>query len=303
MIAKDTSASTHPFAWDGVSFDVPVSWELGEQSLRKGVSRVVLEDEARPRLEIEWITPRTDIDRETVRKRYDRQARKLIKVADHVDPIGSLATGWNAFLYQMPGNRSLVVAYVLPPKTGAPFCFLHLHFDANSQDSPQALVRSLASSFSCTPEGLAPWSVYDVRFVLDRRFRLVGTALHAGRKMLAFEWRLRRLFLWHVSLADLVLRDRTVEDWTAEFLNDTRLLPAFRFEAEEGGRIRCHRKRRYPVGQFEEIGRMCFRCAAGCRHLPERNQIVVWLYHHRKHDDMIRLYQEFLPDGENPISG
>ena len=286
----------HRFAWNGISFEVPLRWELSEHRTLRGVTRVAMEDAAAVRLECEWLRPRRPVDVETVRERYLARAKALSDVAEQVVSLPVEAAGWTGHFYRMAGQRTLVVAYHQSSSPGAPFVFLRLHFDPSSPEDPAATFRFLARSFAVAGEGLVPWAYYDVSFALDPCFRLTGSTLDAGRKMLVFGWGLRRLCVWHFSLADLIRERETFAEFAAKALAASGLFPAVRFVAEGESALGWRRKRRYPVGHAEEIGRWCFRYAAGLRHLPERNQLAVWVFNFRNPDDLTVLRDGFRPE-------
>ena len=283
------SSSQKLFAWNGIAFLTPASWELALTELSKGLNRVVLEDDYAPRLELDWLEPKEALSAETVQERCQKQARKLTEAAQRVTAIPDLPPEWTAHEYRMADGRVLVVGYRVPALPQEPFPFFQLHFDAQSKDIPSLCFRQIAHSFSWFSEGLAPWSFYDVFFWAPRELRLVATSLQAGRKTLIFEWRLRRLFLTFISLADMALREKTLAEFTADFLNGTKLFPVPVWRPDVDSNIAYSRKKRYAIGQFEEIGRMCFRYHAECQLLSEKNQIAIQMAQYRKQADLEKL--------------
>ena len=281
------------FAWNGVAFLTPKNWELANTELHKGVSRIVLEDDACPRLELDWFSTDNDVSRDKVQKRCQKQSRALTEAAEKVLEIEGLNREWTAHEYRMPQATVLVVGYCLPSPEGRPFAFFRLHFPAGHAESPTVTFRAIAQSFSWWKTGIAPWAFYDVAFSLNRDYHLASTALQAGRKMLAFEWRFRRLFVWHFSLADYILRTQTAAEWCRDFLNSSKILPVPNWQVDSQGKLVYRRRKLYCLGQFEEIGRLCFQYQAVYRHLPEKNQIVLWVIHYRRQADLLHLAEAF----------
>ena len=107
--------------------------------------------------------------------------------------------------------------------------------------------------------------------------------------MMVFEWRLRRLFIWFFSLADVILREKRIEQWAVEFLNGFKGLQGPKFIPVQNGEIHTRISWRYPFGQFEEIFRWCFRYKARCIHLPEKNQIVLYAFNYRNEIDVSKI--------------
>ncbi|MBR6059961.1 MAG: hypothetical protein IKP58_17470 [Victivallales bacterium] len=283
------------FAWNGISFQVPKRWELAVNELIKGVSRIVLEDDYGPRLEIDWTTPRSKSETERFRKRSLEYIKIIDDKSSSVKPLDNLSDEWTAHLYRMPENASLATAYMVPASTGDPFVFFRIHFSKGTPEIPEATSRKILRSFSWTKDGSAQWAFYDIRFKLDCCFRLVSAALLAGQKLLAFEWKLRRLFVWHFSLADYITRNSTPAQWCADFLNKFKLLPAPHWTAVDDTTLVATRKKLYFLGQFEEIGRLCYKYHAICQHLPEQNMIRLVVFNYRSKKDLQKLKSEDFP--------
>lgn len=290
--APDTN--THRFAWDGISFLVPCTWNLSAHDCRRRVSRLLVEDDTAVRLELDWTHPRNPVDLTAVKGHYLKQAKRLTHAAQTATPLPNLPEGWAAFLYTLPGARGIVIAYFFSPES---YCFglLRLHFDGAEDEDAAGVTELIASSFRSQERGLIPWEFYDVAFGLDSRFQLSGTSLQAGRKLMIFEWRLRRLLLWHFSLATVFLKNRRIEDWVVEFLNTSKMVRGPVFSAAHDGSVVGRRARRYPFGHYEEIGRWCFKYHVGFGHCPEKNQVALWVYNYRRPADLEAFKQGFEP--------
>ena len=283
------SSSQKLFAWNGIAFLTPASWELALTELSKGLNRIVLEDDYAPRLELDWLEPKEALSAEKVHVRCQKQARELTEAAQKVTAIPELPSEWTAHEYRMADGRVLVVGYRVPNTPQEPFPFFQVHFDAGSKEIPSLCFRQLANSFTWFSEGVAPWSFYDVAFYAPRELRLSATSLQAGRKTLIFEWRLRRLFITFISLADMALREKTLAEFTADFLNATKLFPVPVWRPDGDTDVAYSRKKRYFIGQFEEIGRLCFRYKAASQLLAEKNQIAIQMAQYRKEADFETL--------------
>jgi hypothetical protein len=280
--------SIHRFAWDGVSFLVPRTWNLSSHRRDKGVVSIEMEDDTAMRLGIEWVRPRQDLDAEKVAERHRALVARLSRQPARSAAIRGLPAGWTAFAHDMGERRRFVTASFLP-STGRFFALFRLHFDRDFPDAKNECLSRIASSLSLHEGPVVPWAFYDVSFEIGAEFRLAGASLQAGRKLMIFEWRLRRVLLWFFSLADLILKKQSLPEWAAGFLNQSKLLRGPRFEPQPDGRILAKRTWRYPYGHYEEIGRWCFRHAIGYRHIPERNQIALWACHYRREEDLRRV--------------
>ncbi len=288
-MSGEPEGATHTLAWNGFSFEVPADWNLSDYAQRSDISRLRLQDDTALRLELEWRRTRTPMDAHGIGRRYAVQAEGILREGATVALAAGLPPGWAAYLYSMTDGRRLLTAFWVAPG-GRFFAFFRLHFAAASRREPLRMIRRLAAGFRLHDEPVVPWAVYDIAFRLNREFRLVSTAFQAGRKMLAFEWRLRRFFLWYVSLPDLFLNGRAPEARCAEFLNAGRDIRGVLFEPGHDGAIRARHTWRRPFGHGEALARACFRYQARCRLLPEKRQLALWVFHYRRAADLAWLH-------------
>lgn len=279
------------FAWDGFSFDVPADWNLSDYGYRRDVSRIQMEDDAFLRLEMEWLRARQRLETARLQQRYAQMAAGLKAGEADQTVVDQLPPAWSAYLYSFPDGRHLLTAFRLV--AGHPFfCFFKIHFPFASRREPERLIRNLARSFQLQEAAVISWTLYDIDFRLDREFRLVQTAFQAGRKMMVFEWRLRRLFIWFFSLADVVLQKGSLESWCADYLKTFKGLRGPVFNPGGPGKLVSRRHWLSPFGQIEEIIRRCSRYQARCLRLPAKNQIVLMVFQYRDESDLARLKLE-----------
>ncbi|OGV61653.1 MAG: hypothetical protein A3K19_15230 [Lentisphaerae bacterium RIFOXYB12_FULL_65_16] len=279
---------THRFSWDGVSFEVPGAWNLALHAFENRETQVALEDDYAVRLEAQWTRLEKRPDLETVRTRYSRAAEALGKAATATQPLDGLPEGWAGFLYSMPEDRQLAVAFVgsrVPPG----FALFKLHFAPGDKETPREVLRALTSSLVFHNGDTVPWEAYDMSLEVPAEFKLVSTVLQAGQKCLGFQWRFRRLLVWQTSLADLVLKRQTKEQWAAGLLNRQEFLRGPQFTPGPDGSLLARRRRWNPLPHVEEIGRWCFRYHARCAHDPVGNKLFVWVWHHRRPADLAQL--------------
>jgi hypothetical protein len=286
----------HRFAWDGYSFCVPADWNLSQYRFGHGHASVRMEDSEALRLEFEWTRPRGEVDARTVRERYLRRARALASAAAESSELADLPQAWSGFLYRMPDGRQCLSAFRFFPQAPL-FGLLRLHFGAEDRLAPRRVLAALCSSF-VLHDASVPWEVYDVAFRVGREFRLVATAFQAGCKLMVFQWRLRRLHVWQFSLAESILKDGSPAEFGADFLNRFKGINGPRFRAESAETIASRRRRRYPCGHFEELGRWCFRYRAGCAHLPGKNALALWVFQYRRESDLAKLEESFVPPAD-----
>lgn len=278
------------FAWDGMATQLPANWNLSAYRYSNKLCHLEFQDEYTVRLEIEITRPRQPITLAHVQKRYEAAARPLTRTATENGAFPNLPSGWGAHAYQMEDGYTLVTAFYLAPR-GRFFAFLRIFFSPEDQENPGAIVRLISSSIKVQTDPVL-WRLFDINLELPAAFRLVETKLEAGRKLMVFHWRLRRLYVWHFSLANLLLKDEKPEQWTVDFLNRCKALKGPRFSLR-GKKLVATRSSRHPLGHFEEIGRLCFRYFAVCQHRREQNQLVVFVFNYRREQDLDMLPQRW----------
>lgn len=276
------------FAWDGFCMQVPQTWDLSHYRFDKKSAAVRMDDEEAVRLDLEWMRPPGKLNESTIRERYREKAKPLDAVVKETRTVENLPGGWYGFLHTMPHNRCLVTAYWLAPRSRF-FCFVKMHFEATGAGLPIRVLRHLASTFELSAGQAIPWEVYDVQLRLHRDFRLISTSFEAGRKLFVFQWRLRLLRVWQFSLADILLRERRPCEWAAEHLNQCKDLRGVEFASSDSDEVVAKRQRRYPIGHYDEIGRMCFRYHVDYVHNPQRNIVLLYIYNYRKVEDLVYI--------------
>jgi hypothetical protein len=284
----------HLFAWQGFSFDVPAAWNLSEYTTASGVSCARFFDDCIRRLDFEWMAVRRRIRIEEVRRRYDKIADSMREAGAQSENIEDMPGGWSACLYSLPDGKRLMAAFRLVPENNF-FCLLKMYFENASKREAERIVRRIAGTFRLHDQGSVPWAVYDVDFQLRKEFKLSATSFQAGRKLMVFDWRLRRLYLNFFSLADILCKDHSMEKWCADYLNGFKALSGVKFiEGREGEIISAQNCWRF-WGNMEPLTRGCLHYLAWCRRIPDKNQIFLGVFNYRRRDDV-----SFLESGLDP---
>ena len=297
----NSGGATCRFAWDGISFLVPEHWNLAVYQLKRKYSRVEFDDDYGIRLEAEWVRPKRELDVQIVQKRYDKTARKLNQDAQEISRIENLPEEWIAVLYVMPTAERLLTAFYLGPDSEL-FCFLIMRFEPEDREDPREIIATIAESFRCHRGATVPWVLYDISLETPAELRLVNTDFQTGKKLMVFQWQLRRLYLWQVSLADLILKKHPLETWSADLLNMCRLIKGPIFSPGPDGELTWKRRRRHRFGHYDEITRWCFHYQLDTIHDREHNRLIVWLYSYRKPEDL-RLLERVKIDSRPLMAG
>ncbi len=288
--------ATKLFAWDGMEFPIPVDWDLSGYTNRRRVHSLTIEDATHVRMEMEWTAAEGRREAGVVRDQHARLTDHLHRVALGIEAVTDISEYWVVFLYAMQNSGRLITAIHVGEKLPL-FVFARLHAFNCSRREIIRDARTLINGFHYYQNEPTPWRLYDIAWRVPQRFHLTGTSLLAGRKMMAFESRFRRLHLWRLSLADRLLREKTPADVAAEFLNRFKGFPGVRFTASGPDTVRGRRNLlRYPFGHYEEIGRLCFRYIVRIKFLPSDNALVIALYNYRNASDMQWLEGLILDD-------
>ncbi len=288
MASRDPNTVTENLlAWGGVTMHLPATWELsGYDTDRRNLTRLEIEDDYARRAVIEWRPiPKGDY-RAGMRRQLDRHIDKST-VRESVD---TGQPGWDAELHRAEnGDRLAIVHGILGARL---LVVVRLYFAADNTEAPGPLIRQLISGLTLQHGPTHTWIVYDMEVSVPACYRLAGTSFEAGRKMLAFQWRFRRLLVWQFSLAHLLLRDKAPAPWCAAFLNR---YPGLRGHHHyvEGDRLRARRARLHPFGHAEDIGRWCFRHHAGYALDEDADRLRLWSFSYRRPADLAALPAAF----------
>ena len=288
-----TGSATHRFAWDGISFDVPLDWDLADQETRLGITRIRLEDPVAVRLSAEWTIPAVaDLGR--IMARFQSSSKKLRQASKDSITLAKPPEGWAAILYRFADGRRLGLAFYLSANKDL-FAFFQLHFDPCSSNESETLLRRFLASFQRHTAGPVPWACYDVSFAAPPGFRLSTAAFHPGLKRFSFGRSLRQFHVWHVSLADMVLKkERGVLDWAVKTLNASEQVSGPVFVVRDGGLIAA-RPRIMSHWHFLELMRGCLQYKAGVRYDRELNRLVLTCFQYRFDSDLAWLKGTDLP--------
>lgn len=286
---------THRFAWDGLSFDIPPDWDLAFQETRMGITRIRLEDPVAVRLSAEWTIPAGGVDLGRIMARFQANSKTLRKTSKSSETLGRIPENWSAILYLFPDGRRLGLAFYLAPEKDL-FGFFQIHMDPGSPGEAEGMLRQFIASFRRYPKGPTPWACYDVAFTVPDGFKLVSASFNPGMKRFTFSRAGRRLYVWHVSLADLVLRKTkcTPLEWAARLLNANDFVKGPVFKIRQNALV-ATRPALLPRWHFMELAWACLKYKAGLRHDTENNRLVLTCFQYRFNSDLAWLQGTDLP--------
>lgn len=228
------------FAWQNFSLEIPEDWVLArfEGDTSKGYLRI--DDEEFPRLELKWDTSKKKPDLNAMVERYLKMVSRSLKKAKKnltsdrnvkFPPLAVKEHGffrWRAevdcwcFVSWCPDCQRTVICRVI----GKP--------DEKIRPVAQRIFRS----FHDHQEGkYRRWSVFGLDCSVPSEYRLLTTSLRPGCIELQFASGNDRLRFTRISIAHILLKDKTLEEWYRGFLKKE--LKPFAIEFEHT-RLRSH---------------------------------------------------------------
>ncbi|MFN2352542.1 MAG: hypothetical protein ABR497_11425 [Kiritimatiellia bacterium] len=284
----------HRFAWDGFSFEVPVDWELSHHQTHSGFAQIEMEDDVARRLEMEWTRMQASMTSDKINRRYEKLAGEVRVLGGEASPVTEPPPGWSACLYSMPDGRRLLTAFF--QASAGLHCLFKFHFERASYREPLRVFRRLAETFKVMLHGPVIWEFLDVAFQLNPECRMTGISLQAGSKLMEFDWRWRRLFLWVFSPADVILRQtKSPDEWCAKILNKYKDIRGAVFRpGPRPGELVWRREWRYIFGRFEDLYRRCNRYRAVWQVVEQKNQLLLTVYHYRTESDLSTIGLQWL---------
>jgi hypothetical protein len=191
-------------AWNGISFDVPGSWEIAEI----GVRHLILENDLGPAMEVKWGPVRGKFSHRAHLKRIGEfQTRQLKKTLNE----WPLSSAWEEALsgFQTSGfswhtNTKVgrgVILHCPVCRKSALIQFLQPK-DTRSDEIPLRVLRTFQDH---RDDHQTIWSVFDIRAVIPANFILASHRFEPGNFELAFEHGSRKVFLYRWAPASVLL--------------------------------------------------------------------------------------------------
>ena len=194
-------------AWNGVRFEVPAHWEVG----KVGPCYLMLEQEARPVLEVKWARVRGTFSHSAHLRRLRSMhgRRSGIVVEECAVPSrwqkaldGFIATG---FSWQGKSIGGMGVILYCTTCRNATLIQFYQTKSGQSEDTGLPVLRSFEDHRA---DGQVIWAVFDIKAVIPERFKLVRHRLAPGKYELAFEAKGQKITLHRWGPAAILLRDQ-----------------------------------------------------------------------------------------------
>ena len=208
-------------AWNGISLDVPQTWEIAEI----GVRHLILEDDSGPAMEVKWGPVKGKFSHRAHLKRIGAfQTQKLKKTVKE----WTLTPQWEDAL---SGFQTSGFSWHTDTKTGrgvilyCPVCrkaALIQFLQSRATFSEQIPLMVLKTFQDHRDDDQVAWSVFDIRAMMPAVYQLVSHRFEPGNFELAFERGSQKIFLYRWAPASVILSDQdlmqfaeTVSDFSA----------------------------------------------------------------------------------------
>ena len=208
------------FGWQGITLTVPSRWELVYTRGDYAAGHVRLADERAVRLEVRWQAGPAQAPASDTVESYLRGLRKKLKGSGF-----ELSVQRNLKLASPPGKKVECYGWsadrqALGMLSRCQECgrTVHMHLLGEPQERLRGLARTVFSSLRDHPEGEElQWRFFDLDFRSPRRLPLRSSSLQAGCIRMQFGAGRTKLELVRLSLAEVLLRRRGLEEWFRSF--------------------------------------------------------------------------------------
>ena len=211
------------FGWHGLTLEVPLEWNPGKITGDFKAGSVRLDDPTLARLEIEWKDARGDERVAPIVDRFvDGLTQSAGKEKKRIDINRNPDAGW----IDLPDARSPVFfAWQAEYRVHA-LAFYSLRSDRllfvrirtkPEEDARDNISRILNSIRDTSPDGHRTWALYDLVCSSPPLFSLETYDLKSGHLRLCFQHGQNILQVDRLSLAQVLLKRRTLLDWYQEF--------------------------------------------------------------------------------------
>jgi hypothetical protein len=212
-----------PFGWHGIGIEIPAEWNPGKIGGDAKSGSVRLDDATAIRMELEWREARGDdrvgliVDRyvEGLAKNAQKEGRKL-SVERGAECPGLSLPHMRALEYFEWESESQVQTLACYSEASDRLLFLRI-MGAPDESLEGLAPRILNSLTDTAPDQPRAWSLFDLAVTSPADYALESYELKSGHIQLSFEKGASSLRFDRLSLAGMLLRDRSLDDWYRDF--------------------------------------------------------------------------------------
>ena len=191
-------------AWNGITFDVPESWEIAEI----GVRHLLLEDDSGPAMEVKWGPVRGKFSHRAHLKRIGAfqtgQVKKTVKEWLLSSPWQEALPGFQISGFSWHTDTKVgrgVILYCPVCRTAALIQFLQPKA-SRSEEIPLKVLRTYQDH---RDDDQVIWSVFDIRAKMPANCILASHRFEPGNFELVFEHGSQKIFLYRWAPASVLL--------------------------------------------------------------------------------------------------
>ena len=230
------------FGWHGIGIEIPAEWNPGKIGGNAKSGSVRLDDATAIRMEVEWREARGDdrvgliVDRyvEGLAKNAQKEGRKL-RVERGAECPGLDLPEMRAVEYFEWESVSQVQTLACYSEASDRLLFLRIMGAVD--ESLEGLAPRILNSLTDTPpDRPRVWSLFDLAITSPADYALETYELKSGHLQLSFEKGADSLRFDRLSLAGMLLRDRSLDNWYRDFFRkDLRYVELETREADVAG--------------------------------------------------------------------
>jgi hypothetical protein len=226
-------------AWSGIELSIPRSWEPA----RIGFRHLALESESGPAMEIKWGPVRGGFSSRRHLAQLSRQtAGRSARFRERVLPEdwSRGLSGFEAFGFEWRSAEDGAVGALIHCPSCRTASIIQFFFRHRLPAADPRCAAVLSSFSDHRTDGQTAWAIFDIHALLPMEFTLAHHRLEAGRFVLEFKGRRRKISLHRWAPARLLLKDRGLEHFARSLAG----------EGEREGVYRAIRVGRHPGVEF-----------------------------------------------------
>lgn len=222
MKGRDSREYRNLIAWQGISMRVPANWHIGAISGDEEEGYLRVQDDDMVRLEAKWEQAKNFVDIETV---VDKYLSELKRRSKHVRPEVKTRHGARIAGPDELGRKSVVRFAWSGDRQGQGVAWLCgecnrvviVQVIAPLDEDIRTLSRRVLSSFRDHADGdWRTWATYGFVAEAPKDFKLADQKLMTGLIEFSFERDTEKLKVSRYALADVLLKNRSLFDWSRE---------------------------------------------------------------------------------------
>ena len=207
----------YTFGWHGISFDIPVSWELGKETGTAGDGYVRIDDMYLPRVEVTWKKPNKKYKLKTIYDNYIRNLKKKIRKRSGRKAEIDILHGF----VSPPSDREMIIfrwEEVDSVYECVSFCrecyrLVFVRYITHEDSEPVSRAKRLFESLQDhSTDGKSLWSFLGLHAEVPGNLSLENTVLNAGFIRLDFADRDDCASVIMISLARELTEKRSLDD-------------------------------------------------------------------------------------------